>query len=119
VTMTQAEVNQGNYAYQHWAHRHTFADATYTLEQGMFTLGTSPTVGAFRTMLTGVLTTLAALSGTVFETHFNNLRAAKGLSGAVSGFSLAQCAQFDAFLREWLSARKTDVLWAKTIAGLS
>lgn len=119
VTMTQAQVNQGNYSYQHWAHKDTIGAASFRLEAGMFTLGTSPTVGAFRTALTNTLTELAPLAGTDFETHFNNKRAAAGLAGAVSGFSLAQCNQFDSLLREWLSARKSDVLWAKSIVGLS
>lgn len=119
VTLTQAQVNASNYAWQHWDNRDTFAGASYTLEIGMFQLGTSPTVGAYRTMLNGVLTTLVPLVGTDFETHFNNKRASAGLAGAVGGFSLTQCDQFDNLLRSWLSARRADVLWAKSIVGLS
>jgi hypothetical protein len=120
VTMTPNQVNTGNYAWEHWQYRDVFADASFRLEVGMLGLGSTPLVGAYRTMLNNALNELTPLVGTQFETHFANKRASKGFgtSGPVGSITLAQCDAFDSFMREWLSARRADVLWAKSIVGL-
>jgi hypothetical protein len=120
VTMTNNQVNTGNYAWEHWQYRDVFADASFRLEVGMLGLGSAPLVGVYRTMLNNALSELTPLAGTQFETHFANKRASKGFgtSGPVGSITLAQCDTFDSFMREWLSARRSDVLWAKSIVGL-
>jgi hypothetical protein len=122
VTMTPNQVNTGNYAWEHWQYRDVFADASFRLEVGMLGLGTAPSAAVYRTMLNNALEELTPLAGTQFETHFGNKRASKGFgttpSAPVGALTLAQCDVFDSFLREWLSARRSDVLWAKSIVGL-
>lgn len=118
-TMTDAQVAAGNYAWLHWSNRDTFAAASYQLEVGIF--GVAQTLASYQAVIQSALNALIPLAGSVFQTNFDNERTAQGLPTAntASAYTQAQCRSMDTFLRAWLAARKADVLWAKTIVGLS
>jgi hypothetical protein len=117
LTMTQGQVNAGDFAWKHWANKDTFATAQYTYSVGM--LGGAATLAAYRIVLTNALTELAPLSGSQFDTEFTNERVALGVNIAIGGMTLAQCQAFATLLDRWLSARRVDVLWAGSIVGLA
>lgn len=116
VTMTQGQVNSGNFAWLHWSNRDVFATAQYTYSIGM--LGGAATLSAYRTVLQNALTELSPLSGSQFDTEFTNERVALGVNIAVSTMTLAQCQTFATLLDRWLSARRVDVLWSHDIVGV-
>ena len=122
VTMTQAEVNAGNYAYQHWAYRAVFASAHYQYTIGM--LSGAATLAAYRSVLSNAFAELAPLAGTQFDTEFSNERTAQStptanITGAIGGFTtLPQCQIFATLLDRWLSARRVDVMWAMNFFGM-
>lgn len=117
VTMTQKQVNIGNFAWQHWTNRDIFAIAHYTYTTGM--LSGAATLAAYRTVLQNALTELAPLSGSQFDTEFTNERVALALNIAVNTMTLAQCQAFATLMDRWLSARRVDCIWAQSIVGLT
>lgn len=116
LSMTQKQVNVGDFAWQHWANRDVFAIAHYTYTVGM--LGGAATLAAYRTVLTNAFAELSPLSGSQFDTELTNERIALGVNIAISTMTLAQCQAFATLLDRWLSARQVDSLWSGIILGL-
>ncbi len=116
VTLTQGQVNVGNYAYQHWQYRNVFAAAHYRYTIGM--LSGAATLAAYRTVLGDAFAELAPLSGSQFDTEFANERTALGLTTAIGSMTLAQCQAFATLLDRWLSARRVDVLLSMSFYGM-